>query len=66
MHIPWILVIQINYTFIRHRLTKVRCGVPDVSAGLTPRLLQKFHFRDSKPLITLIHTLPTLIKAMTL
>ena len=44
----------------------VRCCVPNVSAGLTPWLLQKFHFRDSEPLITLIHTLPTLIKAMTL
>ena len=44
----------------------VWCCVPNVSAGLTPCLLQKFHFRDSEPLITLIHTLPTLIKAMTL
>mgnify|MGYP001794364562 FL=1 len=44
----------------------VWCCVPNVSAGLTPWLLQKFHFRDSEPLITLIHTLPTLIKAMTL
>ena len=66
MYIPWIIVIQINYTFICHCFTKIWRCVPNVSAGLTPWLLQKFHFRDSEPLITLIHTLPTLIKAMTL